>query len=119
MEEMTEDQLDRQLHEAAPYIDDAGFTATVVSKLPSVRRARRLSMRGIILVAITALGSTIAYILSGRGRFVDEGVMWLANFPMWLLLIFAFGIGLVVGACAVIAAIRKTPEAKGLGRLQS
>lgn len=118
MEEMTEDQLDRQLREAAPYIDDAGFTAMVVSKLPSVRRDRR-SMRGIILVAITALGSAIAYILSGGGRFVDEGVMWLANFPVWLLIIFAFGIGLVVGACAVIAAIRKTPEAKGLGRLQS
>lgn len=118
MKEMAEDQLDQQLREAAPYIDDAGFTAMVVSKLPSVRRDRR-SMRGIILVAITALGSAIAYILSGRGRFVDESVMWLANFPVWLLLIFAFGIGLVAGACAVIAAIRKTPEAKNLGRLQS
>ena len=115
---MTEDQLDRQLREAAPYIDDAGFTAVVVAKLPSVRRDRR-SMRGIILVAITALGSAIAYILSDHGRFVDESVVWLANFPMWLLLIFAFGVGLVVGAGAVIAAIRKTPEAKNLGRLQS
>lgn len=118
MEEMTEDQLDRQLRDAAPYIDDAGFTAMVVSKLPSVRRGRR-SMRGIILVAITALGSAIAYILSGRGHFVDESVVWLANFPMWLLLIFAFGVGLVVGAFAVIAAVRRTPEAKNLGRLQS
>ncbi len=119
MEEMTEDQLDRELREAVPYIDDAGFTAMVVSKLPSVRRAQSLSMRGIILVAITALGSAIAYVLSGRGKFVDETVIWLANFPIWLLLIFAFGTGLVVGACAVIAAIRKAPEVKNLGRLQS
>src|SRR5712692_10585184 len=110
MEEMIqEDPLDRQLREAAPYIDDDGFTARVVSKLPLPRRARR-SMRGIILVAITALGSAIAYALSDGGRFVNEAVMRLSTFPIWILLVFAFGCGLVVGACAVIAAIRKTPE---------
>ena len=113
-----EDQLDRQLREAAPYIDDAGFTAMVVAKLPSVSQ-RRSSMRGVILVAITALGSAIAYAVSGGGRFVNEGVIWLANFPIWLLLVFAFGSGLIVGGCAVIAAIRKTPETRELRRLQS
>jgi hypothetical protein len=118
MEEMIqEDPLDRQLREAAPYIDDAGFTARVVSKLPP-GRARR-SMRGIILVAITALGSAIAYALSDGGRFVNEAVMRLSTFPIWILLVFAFGCGLVVGACAVIAAIRKTPEVRDLRRLQS
>jgi hypothetical protein len=119
MDEMTEeDQLDRQLREAAPYIDDAGFTARVVAMLPSVRERRR-SLRGIILIAITALGSAIAYTLSGGGRFVSDGIMRLSTFPIWLLLVFAFGIGLVVGACAVIAAIRRTPEVKNLRRLQS
>ena len=76
-------------------------------------------MRGIILVGITALGSAIAYIFSGGGRFVNEGIMRLSTFPIWLLLVFAFGCGLVVGACAVIAAIRKTPEVQDLRRLQS
>jgi hypothetical protein len=119
MNEMTEeDVLDRQLLEAAPYIDDNGFTARIVSRLPSVRRQRR-SMRGIILVGITALGSAIAYTLSGGGRFVNEGVVRLSEFPIWLLLVFAFGSGLVVGGCAVIAAIRKTPEVRNLRRLQS
>jgi hypothetical protein len=119
MNKMTEDDvLDRQLLEAASYIDDDGFTARVVSKLPVAQRQRR-STRGIILVGITALGSAIAYTLSGGGRFVDQGVIWLANFPVWLLLVFAFGSGLVVGGFAVIAAIRKTPETRGLGRLQS
>jgi hypothetical protein len=112
-----EDQLDRQLREAAPYIDDGGFTARVVSKLPAPGRASR-SMRGIIMVAITALGSAIAYAISG-GRFVNEAIMRLSTFPIWILLVFAFGCGLVVGGCAVIAAIRKTPEVRGLGRLQS
>jgi hypothetical protein len=119
MEEMIEeDPLDRQLREAAPYIDDDGFTARVMAKLPALRREPR-SLRGIILVAITALGSAIAYTLSGGGRFVGEGIMRLSAFPIWILLVFAFGTGLVVGACAVIAAIRKTPEVRDLRRLQS
>jgi hypothetical protein len=119
MEEMIEeDSLDRQLREAAPYIDDEGFTARVIAKLPAVRRQRR-SMRGIILVGLTALGSAIAYTLSGGGRFVNEAVMRLSSFPIWLLLLSAFGCGLVIGACAVIWAIRRTPEVKDLTRLQS
>ena len=118
MEEMIEeDQLDRQLREAAPYIDDDGFTAQVMAKLPAQRREAR-SLRGIILVGITAVGSAIAYAISG-GRFVSEAIMRLSTFPIWVLLVFAFGCGLIVGACAVIAAIRKTPEVRDLRRLQS
>jgi hypothetical protein len=113
-----EDPLDRQLREAVPYIDDDGFTARVMAKLPELRRETR-SSRGFVLVAITALGSVIAYILSGGGRFVQEGIMRLSSFPILILLLFAFGSGLVVGACAVIAAIRKTPEVRDLRRLQS
>ena len=119
MDEMIEeDPLDRQLREAAPYIDDNGFTARVMAKLPALRRENR-SLRGIILVAITALGSAIAYTLSGGGRFVQEGIMRLSGFPIWILIVFAFGGGLVVGACAVIVAIRTTPEVRNLRRLQS
>jgi hypothetical protein len=119
MNQMTEEEvLDRQLLEAAPYIDDDGFTARIVSRLPAVQRQRR-STRGIILVGITALGSAIAYIISGGGRFVNDGIVRLSEFPIWLLLVFAFGSGLVVGGCAVVAAIRKTPEVRNLRRLQS
>jgi hypothetical protein len=118
MNAMTEDPLDRQLREAAPYIDDAGFTARLVSKLPAARRERR-SLRGIILVGITALGSAIAYTLSDGGHFVNDLIARLSMLPMSILLLSAFGCGLVVGACAVIAAIRKTPEVRDLRRLQS
>lgn len=115
-EMIQDDQLDRQLHECAPYIDDDGFTARVISKLPAAGRAPG-RMRGIILVAITALGSAIAYAISG-GRFVNEAILRLSTFPIWVLIVFAFGCGLIVGACAVIAAIRKTPEVRDLRRLQ-
>ena len=88
-----------------------------MSKLPSPGRAPR-SLRAIILVGITAVGSAIAYAISG-GRFVNEAIMRLSTFPIWILLLFTFGCGLVVGACAVIVAIRKTPEVRDLRRLQS
>ena len=35
-----EDWLDRQLREAAPYIDDKGFTARVLQQLPAPRWER-------------------------------------------------------------------------------
>ena len=108
-----DDTLDRQLREAAPYIDDEGFTARVMAKLPAARREPRW-LRAMILLGVTILGSGVAYLLSGGGRFVREGVVQLSNFPIWLLLVFAFGCGLLVGGFAVIFAIRKTPEARDL-----
>jgi len=118
MNTMIEDEtLDRQLREAAPYIDDDGFTARVMAKLPAARREPRW-LRAMVLLGLTVLGSGLAYLLSGGGRFVREGMVQLANFPVWLLLVFAFGCGLVVGAFAIIFAIRKTPEARDLARLR-
>ena len=112
-----DDTLNRQLREAAPYIDDEGFTARVMAKLPAARREPRW-LRAMILLGVTILGSGVAYLLSGGGRFVREGVVQLSNFPIWLLLVFAFGCGLLVGAFGVIFAIRKTPEVRDLTELR-
>jgi MFS family permease len=118
MDEMIDDDtLDRQLCDAASYIDDEGFTARVIAKLPASRLAPRW-LRATVLLGVTALGSGVAYLLSGGGRFVREGVIELSSFPIWLLLVFAFGCGLVIGAFAVIFAIRKTPEVRDLARLR-
>jgi hypothetical protein len=112
-----DDTLDRQLREAAPYIDDDGFTARVMAMLPEVRRQPQW-LRAVVLFAVTVLGIAVAYLLTGGGRFVREGFVQLSNFPIWLLLVFAFGCGLVVGAFAVIFALRKTPEVRDLARLR-
>jgi hypothetical protein len=118
MNAMIDDEtLDRQLREAAPYIDDEGFSARVMARLPAARREPRW-LRAMILLGLTLLGSGIAYLLSGGGRFIREGVIQLSDFPIWLLLVFAFGCGLVVGAFAVIAAVRKTPEVRDVARLR-
>ncbi len=112
-----DEMLDRQLRDATPYIDDEGFTARVMARLPAARREPRW-LRAMILLGLTILGSGIAYLLSGGGRFIREGVIQLSDFPIWLLLVFAFGCGLVVGAFAVIVAVRKTPEVRDVARLR-
>jgi len=116
MNAMIDDEtLDRQLCEAAPYIDDDGFTDRVMANLPAVRREPQW-LRAMIVLGLAFLGSGVAYVIGG-GHVVREGITQLADFPIWLLLVFAFGCGLVVGAFAVIFAIRKTPEVRDLTRL--
>ena len=110
-----DETLDRELREAVPYIDDEGFTARVMAKLPPTRREPRW-LRAMILLGLAIAGSGIAFVLSGG--FIREGVTQLSNFPIWLLLVFAFGCGLVVGAFAIIFALRKTPEVRDLTRLE-
>jgi hypothetical protein len=111
-----DETLDRQLRESVPYIDDGGFTVRVMVSLPTARRDTRW-LRAAILLGLALIGSGVAYLV-GAGHVVREGVVELANFPIWLLLVFAFGCGLVVGAFAVIFAIRKTPEVRDLTRLE-
>jgi len=118
MHAMIDDEtLDRQLREATPYIDDEGFTARVMAKLPAARCEPRW-LRAMILLGLTLLGSGTAYLLSGGGRFIREGIIQLSGFPIWLLLVFTFGCGLVVGGFAVVVALRKTPEVRDLARLR-
>jgi hypothetical protein len=117
MNGMIDDEtLDRQLREAVPYIDDDGFTARVMVSLPAATRQSRW-LRAMVLLGLALLGSGVAYLLSSGGRVVREGMIQMADFPIWLLLVFAFGCGLVVGAFAVVVAIRKTPDVRDLTRL--
>jgi hypothetical protein len=117
MNAMIDDEtLDRQLRDAVPYIDDDGFTARVMASLPAMRRELAW-LRAMIVLGLALLGSGVAYLIGG-GHVVREGIIQLANFPIWLLLVFAFGCGLVVGAFAVIFAVRKTPDVRDLTRLE-
>ena len=56
-EQLQEDWLDRRLREEMPYIDDAGFTARVVQKLPAP--VSRQSWRAVILISVTLLASVV------------------------------------------------------------
>src|SRR5215471_21527964 len=101
-----DETLDWQLREAVPYIDDGGFTARVMAGLPAARQESGW-LRAAILLGLALIGSGVAYLI-GAGHVVRERIIELANFPIWLLLVFAFGCGLGGGGFAVICAIRKT-----------
>ncbi|HEY0368145.1 MAG TPA: hypothetical protein VGC85_00980 [Chthoniobacterales bacterium] len=58
------DWLDAKLRDEMPYIDDAGFTANVVQKLPTPARASR-SVRAMILLLAAVLASVIAFVIAG------------------------------------------------------
>ena len=110
-----DETLDQQLREAVPYINDDGFTARVMARLPAVPRSEPQWLRAMVVLGLALLGTGIAYLLSGG--MIRQGLSQMADFPIWLLLVFAFGCGLIVGAFAVIFAIRRTPEVRGLTRL--
>lgn len=99
------DWLDAKLREEAPYIDDAGFTASVLQKLPA-RRATR-SLRSTILLAAAVLASLCAYYLSGGGRFIYEAFARAELFSPLTIVIAALAVGIVMVGCAAYAAAKR------------
>jgi len=103
------DWLDRQLREAAPYIEDDGFTSRVLAMLPPPMQHRQ-SLRTIILIGVTAIGSALAYTLSDGGRFVAVEMARLSTLPALSLYALAFGSGILVMAGGLIAAMSKMSD---------
>lgn len=115
-EQLQEDWLEARFREEAPYIDDAGFTAQIVQKLPT-RRAARHSFRGIILLCLTLLASTLTYVASGGGRFVEtmfnsvaDTLRLVSALPFWLtavVVVCGLAIATVVAVGAALAQTRE------------
>jgi hypothetical protein len=101
-----EDWLDQRLREAAPYIDDDGFTARVLQQLPPPRRSHDL-LRAAILLGMTFLASVLAYVVSGGGRFVSLSIERLASLPALWVFVLALASGLVISAVGATAALSK------------
>jgi hypothetical protein len=102
-----EDWLDRELRDAAPYIDDEGFTAGVLQQLPPARRRHEL-LRAAILLGMTFLASALAYVVSGRGRFVSVTLERLAALPALWVVVLALASGLVIAAVGATAAVSRS-----------
>jgi hypothetical protein len=102
-----EDWLDRELREAAQYIDDEGFTARVLQQLPPLRRRHDL-LRAVILLGMAFLASVLAYVVSGGGRFVSVTLERLAALPALWVFGLALASGLVIAAAGATAAISRS-----------
>ena len=105
-ENLQEDWIDARLRDDVPYIDDGGFTARVVQKLPAQRV--RHSLRAVILLGVTLAASAIAYLLSGGESFIAEGVARFALLPLPVIWLCAAGATVLVMAGGLVAAVSKT-----------
>jgi len=110
MNEQTEhDWLDRKLQEAVPYIEDDGFTARVLRQLPAPQRGGRF-LRPLILVGMSALASSLTYVLSDGGRFILVEMFKLTTIPTLWVVAFALASGMLVMAGGIFAAMSKTSQ---------
>ncbi len=107
-EQLEEDWLDRRLREEMPYIDDAGFTARVVQKLPAPRSHH--SLRALILVSITLLASVVTYLASDGGRFLIVAAYRFASMPLLFISLVAICGTLVATAVGAGAALSSARE---------
>jgi hypothetical protein len=106
-EPIEQDWLDRKLQEAAPYIEDDGFTARVLRQLP-VSQRRLQFLRPFILVAMSAFASALTYVLSDGGRFILVEMFRLTTIPTLWVVVFALASGMLVMAGGIFAATSKT-----------
>ena len=106
-EPIEQDWLDRKLQEAAPYIEDDGFTAHVLRQLPA-RERRAEFLRPFILVAMSALASALTYVLSDGGRFLVVEMFKVTTIPTLWVVVFALASGMLVMAGGIFAAMSKT-----------
>src|SRR5436309_2843453 len=109
-EKIQEDWLDARLRDEVPYIDDAGFTAWVVQRLPA-QRSRR-SFRALLLFSITLLGSVVTYIVSGGGKFIGVGIDRIAALPLLWILALAISCSIVLTSIATAAAFANMREGR-------
>ena len=101
-EQLQEDRLDARLREEMPYIDDDGFTARVVQKLPTTRPR---SFRVAILIGLTVVASFIAYVLSDGGRFLIVEAYRLLSMPVVFVSVVAIVLSLIMTIVATSAAL--------------
>ena len=105
-EQFQEDWLDRRLREEMPYIDDAGFTARIVQKLPAP--VSRRSWRAAILISMTLLASVVTYLASDGGRFLIVAAYRFASMPLVFIGLVAICGTLIATAVAASAALAET-----------
>ena len=106
-ENLQEDWLDAKLREETVYLDDAGFTARVVQKLPRTHQVRYWT-RAAILIGLTVLASLIAYFVSGGGMFIAESVARFALLPLPVILLSAVGTTFLVMIGSLAAVMSRT-----------
>ena len=111
MKDPLDDLLDVRLREETSYIDDDGFTALVMKKLPARPRSLE-TQRSVVIFGAAILSAIVAYFASGEGMFMQQAFARLMLLPPLQLLILFVTCGitmLLIGLWAALARTR-SPE---------
>ena len=112
-EQLQADWLDAELRDEMPYIDDAGFTASVMQQLPARRHASR-SLRSAILIGVTMLACVVVYVLTGRGELFADSAAFLVAMPFVTVCVIAGGCALLVTLLGAFLAITRQGNQQAL-----
>jgi hypothetical protein len=107
-EKIQEDWLDARLRDEAVYIDDGGFSARVVRRLPAPLPRR--SFRALILFGVTLLASLVTYVVSDGGKFIGAGIDRFAGLPLLWILALTIACSVVLTSIATAAAVARARE---------
>lgn len=109
MNDPLDDLLDARLREETPYIDDNGFTALVMERLPA-RPHSMQTQRSLIILSAAVLSVVVAYFASGEGMFVGQAFARIAVLPPLQLLLLSLGCGMAMLATGLWAALARTRD---------
>lgn len=101
----TNDPLDIWLRENNPHVDDAGFTARVLSTLP--RRRARFPLRMVLLLGAAVIGSVLAAFCLPWSTLPPLSASAMVSLDMRVLLPWLLVVMVVVSLCwAAVVAIQ-------------
>ncbi|MDQ6624084.1 MAG: hypothetical protein M3Y86_11465 [Verrucomicrobiota bacterium] len=108
-EELQPDWLDAKLRDEMPYLDDAGFTAQVMQKLPARRRSSR-SMRAVILLGAALIASIVSFLVAGS--YVADAAAFIVAVPLRVLVPLGLCATMLVMIGGTALALSKAREAR-------
>jgi hypothetical protein len=112
MNDPLDELLDARLRDEAPYIDDAGFAALVMQRLPSRPHSSQME-RSLVILSAAIFAVVIAYFASGEGMFVRQMFVRLTTLPplQLLTLLVAGGITMLGGGMWAALSRERNPIA--------
>lgn len=109
MNDPLDELLDARLRDETSYIDDAGFTARVMKRLPR-HRVSWSSLRSFIILAATILSVVVAYFASGEGMFVHDAFARISGLPQFQLFLVIVGCGITMTIAGLWVALARRDE---------
>lgn len=110
MNDPLDDLLDTRLREEMTYVDDGGFTARILQRLPARPAAAFSWQRSIVIFCTAVVSVIVAYFASGEGWFLREGLVRAIHLSPIGMLAFALAFFFIFTAGGLWAALNRTRD---------